>query len=160
MKEESMNRRGFLKSMLAAGVAPYVVTSAGVLMPVKKILTATAPEIAFVQSGPGATPQTFQEALRLWGDGIHDDTAALQAWLDGSPVIRGDGSMVGRVLYGGSYRVSGTIYMREDQPGRELFGNEFHGPVAADKPMFVYSRNEPLPLKSVTFFNVTSRSNG
>jgi hypothetical protein len=155
-----MNRRGFLKSMLAAGVAPYVVTSAGVLMPVRKILTATAPEIAFTPSGTGATAMTAQEALRLWGDGIHDDTAALQAWLDGRPVIRGDGSMVGRVLSGGSYRVSETIYMREDQPGRELFGNEFHGPIAADKPMFVYSRNEPPPFKAVTFFNVTSRRYG
>lgn len=34
-----MNRRGFLKAILAAGVAPYVVTTAGVLMPVRKIAT-------------------------------------------------------------------------------------------------------------------------
>lgn len=34
-----MNRRGFLKGILAAGVAPYVVTRAGVLMPVKKLWT-------------------------------------------------------------------------------------------------------------------------
>lgn len=34
-----MNRRGFLKAILAAGVAPYVVTTAGVLMPVEKIVT-------------------------------------------------------------------------------------------------------------------------
>lgn len=32
-----MNRRGFLKSILAAGVAPYVVTTAGVLMPVRDL---------------------------------------------------------------------------------------------------------------------------
>lgn len=35
-----MNRRGFLKGMagiLASGVAPYVCTTAGVLMPVKAI---------------------------------------------------------------------------------------------------------------------------
>lgn len=32
-----MNRRGFLKSILAAGVAPYVVTAAGVLMPVRTL---------------------------------------------------------------------------------------------------------------------------
>lgn len=37
-----MDRRGFLKSILAAGVAPYVITTAGVLMPVKAI---AAPEI-------------------------------------------------------------------------------------------------------------------
>ena len=34
-----MNRRGFLQGILAAGVAPFVVTTAGVLMPV------TAPRI-------------------------------------------------------------------------------------------------------------------
>ncbi len=32
-----MNRRGFLRGVLAAGVAPYVVTAAGVLMPVKRL---------------------------------------------------------------------------------------------------------------------------
>jgi hypothetical protein len=35
-----MNRRGFLKSILAAGIAPYVVTTAGVLMPIRQIVTA------------------------------------------------------------------------------------------------------------------------
>lgn len=33
-----MNRRGFLQGILAAGVAPYVSTAAGVLMPVKSII--------------------------------------------------------------------------------------------------------------------------
>ena len=33
-----MNRRGFLQGILSAGVAPYVCTAAGVLMPVKKIV--------------------------------------------------------------------------------------------------------------------------
>lgn len=32
-----MNRRGFLQAVLASGVAPYVCTAAGVLMPVKPI---------------------------------------------------------------------------------------------------------------------------
>lgn len=31
-----MNRRGFMQAILAAGVAPYVVTTAGVLMPVRR----------------------------------------------------------------------------------------------------------------------------
>lgn len=34
-----MNRRGFLQSILAAGIAPYVATTAGVLMPVRQIAT-------------------------------------------------------------------------------------------------------------------------
>lgn len=33
-----MNRRGFLKGILAAGVAPYVITTPGLLMPVRGIL--------------------------------------------------------------------------------------------------------------------------
>lgn len=44
-----MNRRGFLKSILAAGVAPYVVTTAGVLMPVRAI---AAPELVIFPHGP------------------------------------------------------------------------------------------------------------
>ena len=36
-----MDRRGFLKDILAAGVAPFVVTASGVLMPVKKLVTPT-----------------------------------------------------------------------------------------------------------------------
>lgn len=34
-----VDRRGFLKAILASGVAPYVVTTAGVLMPVRAIAT-------------------------------------------------------------------------------------------------------------------------
>ena len=34
-----MNRRGFLQAILALGVAPYVVTTAGVLMPVRQVIT-------------------------------------------------------------------------------------------------------------------------
>lgn len=34
-----MNRRGFLQAILAAGVAPYVVTTAGALVPVRQIQT-------------------------------------------------------------------------------------------------------------------------
>lgn len=32
-----MNRRGFLKTILASGIAPYVVTSSGVLMPCRAL---------------------------------------------------------------------------------------------------------------------------
>lgn len=149
-----MNRRGFLKGMLAAGVAPYVVTTSGVLMPVRKIIT---PDVLFTQSGPGATARTVQDALRLWGDGIHDDTAALQAWIDGKPVLGVDGSPLGRVLFGGSYRVSRTITMTPDQPMRELVGNRFYGPVK-EGPMFHYTPSDPLdelPFHRTTIFNVS-----
>jgi hypothetical protein len=64
-----MNRRGFLGGILAAGMAPMVV-SAGVLMPVRSIIV----------------PLPI-----MWGDGIHDDSAAFQALIDGRPVERRDG---------------------------------------------------------------------
>ena len=38
-----MNRRGFLQAILASATAPYVVTSAGVLMPVRKLVTIDLP---------------------------------------------------------------------------------------------------------------------
>ena len=33
-----MNRRGFMQSILATGVAPWVVTTAGMLMPIRQII--------------------------------------------------------------------------------------------------------------------------
>lgn len=54
-----MNRRGFLRTILASGVAPYVCTAAGVLMPVKKLVVPvgfTLEELkrsVFVQRNPG-----------------------------------------------------------------------------------------------------------
>lgn len=46
-----MNRRSFLKAILAAGVAPYVVTSAGVLMPVRELWTPEWTRYALVEDG-------------------------------------------------------------------------------------------------------------
>jgi len=84
-----MNRRSFLKAIAAAPVAPYVITTAGVLMPVKKVLSAAPEMVAFVRSGTGAysDPRTMQAALRdiinvrdfgAWGDGVQDDTMAFR----------------------------------------------------------------------------------
>lgn len=44
-----MNRRGFLKGILAAGAAPYVVTTAGLLMPVRQIVVADLTEASLEQ---------------------------------------------------------------------------------------------------------------
>lgn len=38
-----VNRRNFMQAILAAGVAPYVVTTAGVLMPVRQIMAGPLP---------------------------------------------------------------------------------------------------------------------
>ena len=55
----------------------------------------------------------------LIGDGVHDDTAALQALLDGDPVdILNDGIRLlrseGLELQGGVYRLTRTIVLRRD----------------------------------------------
>lgn len=64
-------RRGFLGAMLAAAAAPALVR-AGSIMPV------------YVPK-PGL--------ITLWGDGIHDDTTAMQALLSGGEVNYGGASV-------------------------------------------------------------------
>lgn len=46
-----MNRRSFMQSILAAGVAPWVVTTAGVLMPARKISRVTMADLLEAQKG-------------------------------------------------------------------------------------------------------------
>jgi hypothetical protein len=48
----------------------------------------------------------------LWGDGRHDDTAALNAWFRGDDVIWGQtGRSVGTQIAGGVFRLSSAIYI-------------------------------------------------
>ncbi len=64
-------------------------------------------------------------AMVLHGDGVTDDTAALQAWGRGEHVVRPDGSPVGPWLSGGAFLVRDAITIsRKDSPG--LIGNNFH----------------------------------
>lgn len=145
-----MNRRGFLKGILAAGVAPAFVGSS-VLMPVRALLTATPADVAFVQSGPGATEVTWQSALRLYGDGITDDSAAMQAWLDGKKVLGPDGNVLGAVLIGGNYRIAHTIDIHEGQTLKQILETTMIGPVKDNEPMIRYRRTAPLPIHNATF---------
>lgn len=81
-----MNRRHFLKTaaIATAGLA-LVGTGLATVMPKRYV---------------------------LYGDGIQDDTEALQAWGRGEAVYRPDGSEVPyHLLYGGVYLLSGTIIM-------------------------------------------------
>lgn len=56
----------------------------------------------------------------LWGDGRHDDTAALNAWLKGHDAIWADaGTPVGAAIGGRSFRLSSAIYV-EAGTGRVL----------------------------------------
>ena len=87
----SLTRREFLRGMggiLAAGVAPAFI-GADVLMPVKKILLPDTPI--------------------LWGDGIHDDAPALQAFIRGERVLRASGGLFDGYFSAGVMRLESTI---------------------------------------------------
>lgn len=62
--------------------------------------------------------KAFAHAPVIYGDGVHDDTAGLQAALDGKPfrvfghgayVVRGDGHIF---IGNGSFRLSDTLHFR------------------------------------------------
>jgi hypothetical protein len=60
----------------------------------------------------------------LWGDGRHDDTAALNAWWHGAEAVWADsGAAVGAVIAGRSFRLSAAIYVPGGS-GRRL--DNFH----------------------------------
>ena len=51
--------------------------------------------------------------VMLWGDGKHDDTAALNAWLQGRDAIWADtGEAIGAAITGRNFRLSSAIYVQ------------------------------------------------
>lgn len=62
-----MNRRGFLKSILASGVAPYVVTTAGVLMPVRALAVPWEHTIVVPDEAVVVMPSGNEVALSFGG---------------------------------------------------------------------------------------------
>ncbi len=93
-------RRGFLGALLAASAAPAIVKA-------ESLMKIWVPP-----------------RLTLWGDGLHDDTAALQALLDGNPVramFNGvaevtPGGVV--VLSRGVFKTSAPLVVRGDTKAR------------------------------------------
>lgn len=83
-----MKRRVFLSGLIAA---PAVIAYAK-LMPVR----------------------AFAEPLVLYGDGIADDTAALNAFLRGDPVRAIHAVIKGRTLTGGFFNVSNGLHVSRD----------------------------------------------
>jgi hypothetical protein len=65
-------------------------------------------------SSTAAEPQRCVRAeIVLWGDGRHDDTHALNAWLRGEDAIWADsGAPVGAAISGRSFRLSAAVYVR------------------------------------------------
>jgi hypothetical protein len=62
----------------------------------------------------GTEPQhCVRVEIILWGDGKHDDTLALNAWLEGRDAIWADtGDRVGAAISGRSFRLSAAVYVR------------------------------------------------
>jgi hypothetical protein len=58
-----------------------------------------------------APPQCARGDIVLWGDGQHDDTAALNAWLRGDTLVWAEtGEAVGPVIADRTFRLSAAVY--------------------------------------------------
>ena len=102
-----MNRSGFLRRMI---VAPFVA---------------------------GAVLAAVSRVPVLYGDGIADDTVALQAWYDGKTVLYAGGGLVGHTINGGTYKLSDTIELRSGK-SVHLVGGTVRS--SADYPFRVHYR--------------------
>jgi hypothetical protein len=59
----------------------------------------------------GEAPQCARGDMVLWGDGRHDDTAALNAWLRGDTLVWAEsGEPVGPVIADHTFRLSAAVY--------------------------------------------------
>lgn len=102
-----MNRRGFLKAILAAAVAPAVVRA-------ESLMRVVSPKLA--------------ASFILYGDGIHDDTIAINALLAGKLVMTAAGVIIPqdqRVvrLPAGDYSVSSPLVVSRNDT--EIIGSKF-----------------------------------
>src|SRR3954449_3614587 len=75
------------------------------------LLAATA--YVAVLPAHAATQDCTKVPVVLWGDGRHDDTAALNAWLRGRDASWADaGTPVGAAISGRRFRLSSAIYVQ------------------------------------------------
>jgi len=118
-----MTRRGFL-GRVSAGAASALLPS--------RILVALLPAIPI-----------------LYGDGKHDDTAALQAWGRGEVVHRPDGEPVGQTIQDGYFVVSDTIAITRND-GVRLISNYFDCKMSTTKPPTFGSQSRGLAAFNVS----------
>ncbi len=68
--------------------------------------------LAPLAAGAGEKQHCVRTDIVLWGDGRHDDTQALNAWLRGEEVAWADsGEPVGAAISGHDFRLSAAIYV-------------------------------------------------
>lgn len=74
----------------------------------------------FVAAANAAPQDCVKAEVILWGDGKHDDTAALSAWLRGANASWAlTGKPVGARIFGHSFRLSAAVYVAAGS-GRQL----------------------------------------
>jgi hypothetical protein len=87
---------------------------------VHRLLAAFLALTAFSSAAPAAPQHCAKAPVVLWGDGRHDDSFALNAWLRGEDAVWADsGAPVGAAIVGRSFRLSDPVYVRAGA-GRRL----------------------------------------
>ena len=76
------------------------------------LLSVLAASAGALRHPAAAEQHCVRPEIVLWGDGRHDDTAALNAWLRGDDAIWGDdGTPVGDAVAGRAFRLSAAVYV-------------------------------------------------
>ncbi len=124
-----MNRRWFLGTMLALGAAPAIVRA-------ESLMKIVVPKLILPNGG-------YTVGLRrLYGDGIHDDTNALQAFFDGLAVVDNrTGLVLGDTLSLAQCKITSTI----------VLANRSQHVRFADKCTFIGDLKKSEPMFSVPF---------
>jgi hypothetical protein len=92
------------------------------------IVLLAAGHAAVAAPSPAARQHCVHPAVILWGDGRHDDTKALQAWLRGADALWGEsGAPVGATIAWHQFRLSAAIYV-DAGSGRTLSNFRFIWP--------------------------------
>jgi hypothetical protein len=101
-----MNRRNFVRTLsgiLVSNFAVPAIVRAEHIMPINSSIL-------------------LPKRYLLYGDGIHDDTEAMQAWADNKEVVWGNGEKV-KEIQNKRLLISGTIHFPIDTPLKLLINN-------------------------------------
>ena len=93
------------------GAHPIRADMSGMVRGLRRTLFLSALVLSFAEPAAGEAPQCARGDMVLWGDGRHDDTAALNAWLRGDALVWAEtGEPVGAVIADRTFRLSAAVY--------------------------------------------------